>query len=106
MDDYANYHCFGFNPEKEYNEQEEWEEEETMAKKSTEYVSHAIPTEITATSRCAVKIRDNYYTIEATEKRSITNDEALDMDKEWKMLFDEVNAIVDDQCKEIVSTFK
>ena len=76
-----------------------------MAKKE-EYVSHAIPTEISATSRCAVKISDNYYTIEATEKRTISNIDGVDMDKEWTMLFDEVNDIVDSQCQDIIKTFR
>ena len=76
-----------------------------MAKKE-EYVSHAIPTEISATSRCAVKISDNYYTIEATEKRTISNTNGIDMDKEWTALFDEVNDIVDNQCQDIIKTFR
>lgn len=79
-----------------------------MAKKSEEkvYESKAIPVSIKATSRCAVKIRDNYYTIEATEERSIPNDAGVDMDAEWRMLFDSVNEIVDSQCQDIIKTFK
>lgn len=74
--------------------------------KEKEYVSHATPTEISATSRCSVHIKDNYYTIEVSEKRSITDANGIDMDKEYKMLFDEVNSVVDSQCEEIIKTFR
>ena len=77
-------------------------EEEIMSK---EYVSHAIPTEISATSRCAIKVRDNYYTVEVSEKRSITDTNGIDMDEEYRLLFDEVNKVVDDQCQDIINTF-
>ena len=77
-----------------------------MAKSNNEYVSHAIPTEISATSRCAVKVNDNYYTIEVNEKRSISEANGIDMDKEFSLLFDEVNSVVDSQCEEIIKTFK
>lgn len=70
------------------------------------YESKAVPIEITATSRCAVRIKDNYYTIEATEKRSIPEQAGVDMNEEWKLLFDAVNDVVDNQCQEIISTFK
>jgi len=72
---------------------------------SKEYVSHAVPTEISATSRCAIKVRDNYYTVEVSEKRSITDTNGIDMDEEYKLLFDEVNKVVDDQCQDIINTF-
>lgn len=74
--------------------------------KEKEYVSHATPTEISATSRCAIKVKDNYYTIEVSEKRSIEKTDGIDMDKEYKMLFDEVNSVVDSQCEEIIKTFR
>lgn len=74
--------------------------------KEKEYVSHATPTKISATSRCSVHIKDNYYTIEVSEERSITDADGIDMDKEYKMLFDEVNSVVDSQCEEIIKTFR
>ena len=74
--------------------------------KEKEYVSHAVPSEISATSRCAVKVKDNYYTIEVSEKRSIVDANGIDMDKEYKMLFDEINNVVDAQCEEILKTFR
>ena len=71
------------------------------------YVSHAVPTEISATSRCAIKVKDNYYTVEVSEKRTISTAdiEGIDMDKEYELLFDEVNNVVDKQCEQIVKTF-
>lgn len=70
------------------------------------YESKAKTTKISATSRAAVKIRDNYYTIEATEERSIPDVEGVDVSTEWTMLWDSVNAIVDGQIEQIVKTFK
>lgn len=75
-----------------------------MAEKK--YVSHTVPTEISATSRCSVHVKDNYYTIEVSEKRTISDTDGIDMDAEYKMLFDEVNSVVDNQCEEIIKTFK
>lgn len=72
-----------------------------------EYVTRAVPTEICAVSRCAIKVRDNFYTVEVSEKRTISaNDlDGIDMDKEYEALFNEVNDVVDKQCEQIVKTF-
>lgn len=78
-----------------------------MAKKKEEvYESKAKTVSIKATSRCAVKIKDNYYTIEATEERSIPDEAGVNVEAEWTMLFDSVNEIVDNQCQDIIKTFK
>ena len=69
------------------------------------YVSKAVPTKISATSRVAIKIKDNYYTVEYAEERSIVPDDTTDMDEERRILFDDVNAIVDEQAAEIAKTF-
>jgi len=63
-------------------------------------------TKITATSRVAIKIKDNYYTVEYSEERSINEDENTDMEKERQCLFDDVNAVVDAQAEDIVKTFQ
>lgn len=62
--------------------------------------------EISATSRVALKIRDNYYTVEYTEKRSIPDVEGVNMDLEHSALWDTTNAVVDNQASEIMKTFK
>lgn len=77
-----------------------------MATKKKEYVSQMAVTEISATSRCAVKVNDNFYTIEASETRAVVDDGGIDMDKEWSLLFEELNTVVDNQCQEIINTFK
>lgn len=70
------------------------------------YESKASVTKISATSRVAIKIKDNYYTVEYSEERSIPDIEGIDMDTERSILFDEVNAVVDNQCEEILKTFR
>lgn len=62
-------------------------------------------TKITATSRCAIKIKDNYYTIELSEERAMPDDD-VDINKEYKALFDSVNDEVDRQLQDIINTFK
>ena len=63
------------------------------------------PTKISATSRSAICIKNNYYTIEASEERSIPETD-VDMGKEYEALFNEVNDVVDAQMQDIIKTFK
>ena len=69
------------------------------------YEVKGIPTKITATSRCAIRIKDNYYTIELSEERKLP-EENVDINSEYKALFDSVNDEVDRQMQEILQTFK
>jgi hypothetical protein len=71
-----------------------------------EYTSKAIVTEITATSRVAIKVRDNFYTVEYSEKRAIPDVEGIDVEAERLALFDAVNGIVDAQADDILRTFQ
>jgi hypothetical protein len=66
------------------------------------YVSKACVTEISATSRVAIKVRDNFYTVEYTEKRAVPDVEGIDMDAERLALFDAVNGVVDAQAEDII----
>jgi hypothetical protein len=70
------------------------------------YESKAIVTKINATSRVAIKIRDNYYTVEYSEERSIPDVEGIDVEKERLLLFDAVNGVVDAQAEDIIRTFQ
>jgi hypothetical protein len=70
------------------------------------YVSKAVVTEISATSRVAIKVRDNFYTVEYTEKRAIPDVEGIDIDAERTALFDAVNGVVDAQAEDIIKTFQ
>ena len=67
--------------------------------------SKAKTTTIKATSRVAIKIKDNFYTVEYSEERSLP-DEEVDMEFERNVLWDDVNKVVDNQCAEILKTFK
>lgn len=67
-----------------------------------EYTSKAIVTEISATSRVAIKVRDNFYTVEYSEKRAIPDVEGVDIEAERVALFDAVNGIVDAQADDII----
>jgi hypothetical protein len=68
------------------------------------YEVKGVPTKITATSRCAIKIRDNYYTIELSEERKLPESD-VDISKEYEALFNSVNDEVDHQMQEILSVF-
>lgn len=68
--------------------------------------SKAKVTSIKATSRAAIKVRDNFYTVEYSEERSIPDIEDMDLDFEREALWADANKIVDAQCEEIIKTFK
>lgn len=76
----------------------------TKKKEPAQFVSAAIPVKISATSRCAVKLRDDYYTIEAMEERVIPENSNTDMNKEWDVLFEQLNKIVDTQIEDILKS--
>ena len=67
-----------------------------------EYTPKAIVTEISATSRVAIKVRDNFYTVEYSEKREVPDVEGIDLEQERIALFDAVNGIVDAQAEDII----
>ena len=68
--------------------------------------SKAKVTTIKATSRVAIKIKDNFYTVEYSEERSIPDVEDVDMEFERNLLWDTTNKVVDNQCAEIIKTFR
>mgnify|MGYP003289238100 CR=1 FL=1 len=70
------------------------------------YVSKAVVTNIKATSRVAIKVRDNFYTVEYSEERAIPDVEGVDLEQEQNILFDSVNSIVDAQAEDIIKTFQ
>lgn len=73
---------------------------------SKEYASKAIVTSIKATSRIAIKVRDNFYTVEYSEERAIPDVEGVDLEQEQNILFDSVNGVVDQQAEDIIRTFQ
>lgn len=69
------------------------------------YKSKAITTEIKADSKITLKIKDNYYSVSLEESRTIPDIKGVDMELERKLLFEDINAIIDDQANEILKTF-
>ena len=63
-------------------------------------------TKITATSRCAIKIKDNFYTQELIEERVLPENEEVDLNKEYEALFNSINDEIDKQMQEILETFR
>ena len=71
----------------------------------TNYTPKATTTKIIATSRMSIRVKDNYFTIEFSEERSIPDTEGVDIAKEREALWDTVNAEVDNQASVIYDTF-
>lgn len=63
-------------------------------------------TKITATSRCAIKIKDNFYTQELIEERVLPENEEVDLNKEYEALFNSINDEIDRQMQDILETFR
>ena len=70
-----------------------------------EYQTKAVISKITATSRMSLKVKDNYFTIEYTEERTVPNVEGVNIEAERSALWDAVNAEVDNQAEVIYNTF-
>ena len=73
---------------------------------SKEYEVKAITTSIKFTSRASMKIRDNYYTVEACEERVIPDLEDVDIEQERKALWETVDEQCDNEIAEIVKAIK
>ena len=69
------------------------------------YTSKAITTQIRATSRASVKVRDNFYTVEYSEERTIPDIEGVNLEEEKRILWDDVNGEVDAQIEDIIKSF-
>ena len=69
------------------------------------YESKATVTKISATSRVAIRLKDNYYTVEYSEERTIPDVDGVIIKEERAALFDAVNAVVDAQAEDIVRSF-
>lgn len=79
----------------------------TKTKRSkASYESKAVVSKITATSRMSVKIHDNFYTLEYSEERLITDNPDIDVEKERKLLWDKVNSEVDNQIEDVYKLYQ
>lgn len=70
------------------------------------YEVKAITKTIKATSRASVKVGESYYTVEYSEERTIPDIEGIDIEKERKFLWEDINAECDNQIEDILKTFK
>ena len=70
-----------------------------MAGKKAEVVK-ATTVSIRATSRASIKVRDNFYTVEYCEERSVPAD--CNIEYERSVLWDVCNAEVDNQIQDII----
>ena len=71
------------------------------------YESVAVPKTFGAASRASVKIENNFYTFEASMTKEIpAGAKNLDMDREWEILWDELNEEVDNQILETEKIYK
>lgn len=70
------------------------------------YESKAIITSIKATSRASVKIGDSYYTLEYCEERIIPDVDDIDIATERELLWNTVNAEVDNQIEATIQAVK
>lgn len=69
------------------------------------YEPKARISKIQATSRMSLKVKDNYFTVEYTEERTIPDVEGVDIEQEKSALWDAVNNEVDNQAEVIYNTF-
>ena len=72
---------------------------------NSSYESKAQISVIRATSRASVKVRDNFYTVEYSEERTLPTDIEYDIDKEREILWNTVNDEVDKQIEDIIKSF-
>lgn len=70
------------------------------------YEQKAITTTIRATSRASVKIRDNFYTLEYCEERTIPDVEGVDLEAEKRLLWNDVNGECDRQIEDTYNAVK
>ena len=76
-----------------------------MADNNEMYEPKAQITKIQATSRMSLHVKENYFTIEYSEERSIPDVDGVDINKEREALWEVVNGQCDDQAGIIYSTF-
>lgn len=66
------------------------------------YEPKAKTTTIKVSSRASVKIRDNFFTVEYCEERTIPDIEGVNIDAERDFLWNDCNKQVDDQIEQII----
>ena len=74
--------------------------------KKPEYQSLTRTTLIAATSRCAIKVDDTFYTMEYHEERQVPDLPDVDLVKERELLWDTCNSEVDKQVEDVMKLYK
>lgn len=71
------------------------------------YVQQAKTVKISATSKATVQIRNNYYSFAFSEERELPEDDSrVNIEKERELLWETLNAEVDNQIEEITKLYK
>lgn len=77
-----------------------------MAKRKV-YVPKAVPTTISARVKLTVKIKDNYFSVEGNEERTIPVEAAdVDLGKEWDLLWQDVETVCEDELGNIIDEMR
>lgn len=66
------------------------------------YVQKAVTTGISADVKMTIKIRDNYYSVNAHEDRTVPDSPDVNLHKEWVLLYNSVY----DECVERLGEIK
>ena len=72
-----------------------------------EYIQKGKTVKIAATSKATVQIQNNYYSFSYTEERELPQDDnEVNLEMERKLLWETLNAEVDNQIEEITNIYK
>ena len=78
-----------------------------MAGRKKVYVPKAVPTTISAKVKLTVKIKDNYFSVEGNEERTIPVEaKDVDLSKEWDLLWEDVETVCDNELANIISEMR
>lgn len=66
------------------------------------YAPKAITSSISAKVKLTMKVRDNYISVEGNEERTVPDVAGVNMDKEWRFLWDNVYDVCDAEMAKIL----
>lgn len=72
-----------------------------------DYVQQAKTVKISATSKATIQIKNNYYSFSYSEERELPEDQCrVNLEKERELLWESLNAEVDNQIEQIIKLYK
>lgn len=74
----------------------------TKRDKRAIYEQKAITSSISAKVKLTMKINDNYISVEGNEERTVPDTTGVNMDKEWRFLWDNVYDVCDAELAKIL----